>query len=772
MEKEGEIYKVAGLGVGCNFFYFFYVMERPVLNEHRNKLSRNSTPSASTTASTPASVNSKVYPKPKFLKLLQSVGAKGKAFQVSEIINYLKEYISSKRLFDQQQPWIVHCENDYLGSVFHCKQFTIDDVRGLLNQNVTVCKSEVIDGNEDESFDSDATEILVSSMSDSDHEPPKKTTPLDDIISSSTSESPKPIFSFSSTDPLLRVNSSFLEILQDVGAKGEVFREKEIFRYLKNYVWSRRLFDPKHPWICLCHNDKLANVFRCNKFLIHDVPHLVAKFGVEYPGYRPTVLRTSSDVPPKTASAIALPLHRHMSSPGRTQSTPSDITSSTADVIAPTFTDHIEEQTSGRSEESVPAATLRRSEESVPAATLRRSEESVPAATLCSSEESVPAATLCRSEESVPAVTLCRSEESVPAAAPNRSDENVLAAPSTSEESDLPAALTRGRGSDLPSVHRRSRESELPESSSRPTNSFTLTLGMKDEEFLSFQSEEPVDDVYVEYEVMSNSTSFHMSDSEEEHHKVSMDMLVICQDSDIECYADYSDTGSDTDVELSEADKWCCSNCHLYNSPIHRLCDRCWTLRPGWLPDRDKQSSPKPKDSCEHSSKQLQNQIKSSLENLRSKTFVYMIGGRLHFSFLFFSFSFFLFFFFLFFFFLFFSFFLFSFLFSLLFSFLFSLLFFFLSLLFLSLLFLFSFFLLFFSSLLFSLFSSLFLFSSLLYFLFSSLFSFLFSIFFSLLFFSSLLFFFSLLFSSSFLFSSLLLFFFSLLFSFSFLYQQ
>lgn len=31
------------------------------------------------------------------------------------------------------------------------------------------------------------------------------------------------------------------------------------------------------------------------------------------------------------------------------------------------------------------------------------------------------------------------------------------------------------------------------------------------------------------------------------------DMLVICQDSDIECYADYSDTGSDTDVELSEA---------------------------------------------------------------------------------------------------------------------------------------------------------------------------------------------------------------------------
>lgn len=28
---------------------------------------------------------------------------------------------------------------------------------------------------------------------------------------------------------------------------------------------------------------------------------------------------------------------------------------------------------------------------------------------------------------------------------------------------------------------------------------------------------------------------------------------MICQDSDIECYADYSDTGSDTDVELSEA---------------------------------------------------------------------------------------------------------------------------------------------------------------------------------------------------------------------------
>lgn len=51
-----------------------------------------------------------------------------------------------------------------------------------------------------------------------------------------------------------------------------IYKLFQIFRYLKNYVWSRRLFDPKHPWICLCHNDKLANVFRCNKFLIHDVP--------------------------------------------------------------------------------------------------------------------------------------------------------------------------------------------------------------------------------------------------------------------------------------------------------------------------------------------------------------------------------------------------------------------------------------------------------------------------------------------------------------------
>ena len=33
-------------------------------------------------------------------------------------------------------------------------------------------------------------------------------------------------------------------------------------------------------------------------------------------------------------------------------------------------------------------------------------------------------------------------------------------------------------------------------------------------------------------------------------------------------------------------DKWRCCECDTVNNPLHRYCDRCWKLRPGWLPEQ------------------------------------------------------------------------------------------------------------------------------------------------------------------------------------------
>ncbi|CAI9736801.1 E3 ubiquitin-protein ligase Mdm2 isoform X1 [Octopus vulgaris] len=437
--------------------------------------------SVSTTTSGAASSaekpnSTKLYPKPEFLKLLQSVGATGKAFSMSEIIRYLKKYISSHMLYDPLKPWLVHCSNDKLGKVFRRNHFTVVDVRGLLYQNVTFSnKSNSFNSNEEDSCDSDATEILDVSKSDSEHTSPQMMLPRDDVITSSTSE---PVNLGQNSSPLYSVKPSFLEILHVAGAKGYMFTEKEIFRYLKHYIWSRKLFDPEQPWIFLCRNDRLADVFKLEKFIIYDVPSLIAKYGIESPEYRPKLTKRLNSEELKEMLDTNSRLTSHSSAPGQMQSTPSDITSSTSETTTT--------QTS--------SSLL---------------EESLRASTSCS-----------------------------------------------------------------------------------PSTSFTLTLEVNNEnEVLSIESEDPVEDVYVEYEVMSNTSSVQASDSEDEQPQVAMDMLVICQDSDMEFWADLSENGSDSDVELSEADKWCCSKCHAYNSPIHRLCDICWTIRPGWLPNYDSQKN-------------------------------------------------------------------------------------------------------------------------------------------------------------------------------------
>lgn len=78
-----------------------------------------------------------VRPKPEFLSLLKTAGASGEIFTKKEICQLLKDYISSRQLYDPNDPRVVYCGTDPLGKVFNVDKFTIEEVLSLLSKNYT-----------------------------------------------------------------------------------------------------------------------------------------------------------------------------------------------------------------------------------------------------------------------------------------------------------------------------------------------------------------------------------------------------------------------------------------------------------------------------------------------------------------------------------------------------------------------------------------------------------------------------------------------------------
>ncbi|XP_063970771.1 uncharacterized protein LOC129282859 isoform X2 [Lytechinus pictus] len=79
-----------------------------------------------------------VSPIPQFLKLLRTVGAQGNTFTAKEVLSYLIKYISSRQLYDPNDPKNVFCKSDPLGQVFKVHSFTIKDAKRLLFENMKV----------------------------------------------------------------------------------------------------------------------------------------------------------------------------------------------------------------------------------------------------------------------------------------------------------------------------------------------------------------------------------------------------------------------------------------------------------------------------------------------------------------------------------------------------------------------------------------------------------------------------------------------------------
>ncbi|CAC5391676.1 MDM2 [Mytilus coruscus] len=88
------------------------------------------------------------------------------------------------------------------------------------------------------------------------------------------------------------------------------------------------------------------------------------------------------------------------------------------------------------------------------------------------------------------------------------------------------------------------------------------------------------DRISFEYEVCSDEDDI-ISSTASVSGISDTNVVIICGDSDMEFWGD-SDS---SDSELSDGDKWTCTECDTENSPLHGHCGHCKKVRPNWLPE-------------------------------------------------------------------------------------------------------------------------------------------------------------------------------------------
>ncbi|XP_071152129.1 E3 ubiquitin-protein ligase Mdm2-like, partial [Mytilus edulis] len=88
------------------------------------------------------------------------------------------------------------------------------------------------------------------------------------------------------------------------------------------------------------------------------------------------------------------------------------------------------------------------------------------------------------------------------------------------------------------------------------------------------------DRISFEYEVCSDEDDI-ISSTASVSGISDTNVVIICGDSDMEFWGD-SDS---SDSELSDGDKWTCTECDTKNSPLNGHCGHCKKVRPNWLPE-------------------------------------------------------------------------------------------------------------------------------------------------------------------------------------------
>ncbi|XP_041352129.1 E3 ubiquitin-protein ligase Mdm2-like isoform X2 [Gigantopelta aegis] len=343
--------------------------------------------------------------------------------------------------------------------------------------------------------------------------------------------------------PLVRPKQDFLFILKQAGARGEVFTRKEICYFLKNYIGSRKLYDPNDPRVVYCKEDILGKVFGVENFTINDVLCLLSKNCTPVPD---TCIKRKRHV-----------VSRSVSTSSQTTGIPDQKPLPTRAAICPVTTEVIK----GPPSDVITSTTSRiTSSNSLGSGTSQsRTCDDDPAH---SDKKRKQDGTSTDSTDVDLPVKKCKTSLNV-----TYSDSEAACYPWY-----FSVKMEKSDESEILSVQ--DKETMLVKDS-------TDDLWFVEEDEISVEYES--DAFSVEYEVES-SPSDTVSDTDGTCDMSGDGFLVVCNDSDVPFWAS-SEMDSESDSELSDADKWTCGECEEKNSPVQRYCSRCWKLRPDWLPE-------------------------------------------------------------------------------------------------------------------------------------------------------------------------------------------
>ncbi|XP_060085101.1 protein Mdm4-like isoform X2 [Ylistrum balloti] len=379
--------------------------------------------------------------------------------------------------------------------------------------------------------------------------------------------------------PLFRPKQELLTFLQSVGATGEIFTRKEICQFLKQYIGSHSLYDPCDPRLVYCQGTSLGQVFGVDKFTISDVLDLIGKNCYQVPD---TCIK-------RKCHYVTRPLQGNHGNPtGPAQSA----------VPHPIFPSHQGVASSGSG--SLTIEVCRASPivtSSTGPHTTSKGRKSPKGAGAAEEATSHP-------QDIAPVGTGKMSSKT--STKRKRKDTGGSSGSSDNKRRPASVSITYNEpdtdGSRYPwyfqvKMETTDEESEVlsiqGKETTRVEDSTDDMWFVEEDESVTVNSlavDVDSDTFSVEYELDSDDTD-NSNSSESSSPFSGGDVLVVCNDSDVQFWADHS-SGPETDTELSDEDKWSCQECQTKNSPTQRYCSRCWKLRPDWLPDRENEKRP------------------------------------------------------------------------------------------------------------------------------------------------------------------------------------
>lgn len=390
--------------------------------------------------------------------------------------------------------------------------------------------------------------------------------------------------------PLVRPKPLFLDLLRLAGATNEVFTRKEILHYLKMYIVSKQMFDLSNPSVVHCQGDLLGEVFGVTQFTISDVLKLLAENCMPLPDAHLQRRRRLVSKPAISSSSSLISTSNDLGSQADCLTSSSVISSTSSNKLSGKHSSlpHTKSRKSSCSSSSCDKVDS--TESAVPSSLNQRKDPSIPQSQVQNSAYSAhqgSAAVNCAGSDS--------SETEKTTGSRKRKRKS---------SGSSPAESSRRRGTSLSILYGDDGDkTSYPwyfqlELEDRSDNDKSEVLSVQGKETVVVQDstddlwfleedsvavEVPSDTEFsIEYDVDSDISPATESDISSV--QSGEGFYVVCKESDVEFFADCSDSDSnDGDRELTEADYWCCAECNQSNPPVQRYCGRCWKLRADWL---------------------------------------------------------------------------------------------------------------------------------------------------------------------------------------------